>query len=270
MKGPFDRLLEDLAAETADLVHAVADLSDRQWLKPSAAEGWARKDQISHLAYFDDRAIAAMVNPAAFVKDVEQLKGNLSNLTGYQVFADRTRSGASVLEWFVAVRTSLLKTAATLDARQRIPWYGPSMSVMSCLSARLMETWAHGLDIYDTLGWTPKATDRLYHVARLGFSTIGWSFAVHEATYAQEPIRVVLRSPSGATWEWGSSTAKDSICGPAIDYCMLVTQRRNLADLNLKVSGDVASRYAVVAQAFAGPPTLGRPPLGAEPSTSPR
>jgi hypothetical protein len=46
-----------------------------------------------------------------------------------------------------------------------------------------------------------------------------------------------------------------------VDFCLLVTQRRHLADTAVVVEGDAARQWISIAQAFAGPPGAGRSPL---------
>ena len=57
------------------------------------------------------------------------------------------------------LRAAWLKTAgeiadiyATADPKARLKWAGPDMSARSSITARLMETWAHGQEVYDHLG----------------------------------------------------------------------------------------------------------------------
>jgi hypothetical protein len=49
---------------------------------------------------------------------------------------------------------------ADLDPSLRLPWYGPPMSAASSVTARLMESWAHGQDIADAVGVTHRPTGR--------------------------------------------------------------------------------------------------------------
>ena len=66
--------------------------------------------------------------------------------------------------------------------------------------------------------------------------------------------------PSGEQWTWGDAAARDRVQGDAIEFCLVVTQRRNVADTTLAMSGPVATRWMGIAQAFAGAPGAGRPP----------
>jgi uncharacterized protein (TIGR03084 family) len=135
------------------------------------------------------------------------------------------------------------------------------MSVASSATARLMETWAHGQDIADALGATREPTGRLRHIAHLGVSTRGFTFALRQRPVPGTPVRVELAAPGGGTWAWGPDGAPDRVTGPAVDFCLVVTQRRNLADTSLTVTGPAAAEWMAIAQAFAGLPTDGRPPL---------
>ena len=125
-------------------------------------------------------------------------------------------------------------------------------------TARLMETWAHGLDVADTLGITRPATARLRSIAHIGVRTRDFAFALHGLTPPAEPFRVELRAPDGSTWTWGPDDAAQRVTGSAEDFCMLVTQRRPRAALDVQVVGDDAEKWLPIAQAFAGPPGPGR------------
>ena len=78
-----------------------------------------------------------------------------------------------------------------------------------------------------------------------------------------EDVAVILDAPDGSTWEWNREASDaNSISGPALDFCLLVTQRRNIADTSLVVNGPLAQDWVPIAQAFAGDPGKGRAPLG--------
>ena len=74
-------------------------------------------------------------------------------------------------------------------------------------------------------------------------------------------IDVTLTAPSGGVWSWEVGTSNggeiSTVAGPALDFCLVVTQRGNLADTDLSISGDQAGEWMSIAQAFAGPPGPG-------------
>jgi uncharacterized protein (TIGR03084 family) len=125
-------------------------------------------------------------------------------------------------------------------------------------TARLMETWAHGLDIADALGTQVPPSARIKSIAHLGVRTRDFAFAVHGLTPPAEPFRVELTAPDGSLWTWGPEEAAQRVSGSALDFCYLVTQRRSLAKLDVAGHGDDAQQWLTIAQAFAGPPGPGR------------
>jgi uncharacterized protein (TIGR03084 family) len=157
-----------------------------------------------------------------------------------------------------AARPALANALRAYPAGEKLPWFGPPMSPTSMATARFMETWAHSLDVADTLGISPEPTDRIRHVAHIGVRTRNFAFANNGLEPPAEEFRVVLTAPSGATWEWGPEDAAQSVSGPAYDFCLRVTQRRHPDDLALVAVGEDAATWLQIAQAFAGPPGSGR------------
>jgi uncharacterized protein (TIGR03084 family) len=252
------QICTDLAKEQEELDAIVAGLDEDGWNTMTPAEGWTIKDQIRHLAYFDDRARLAATDPEAFKAYFQKWNQDLNGYLKHLESAGNELSGAETLEWWRRERQALIEAIAPMDRKTRLPWYGPDMSVMSSATARLMETWAHGQDIADTLGLTRQPTDRLRHVAHLGVRTFGWSFVNRQMEVPDTPIRVELTGPSGDPWTWGPEEADNIVKGPAEDFCLVVVQRRHLADTGLIVTGEVAKEWMLLSQAFAGPPGEGR------------
>src|SRR6185437_5508313 len=143
---------------------------------------------------------------------------------------------------------------AAADPTRRVKWVGPDMSVRSAITARLMETWAHGQAIYDRLGVVRRNTDRIRNIAVLGVNTYDWSFRVHGQRPPQPKPHVRLTAPSGAIWTWNEPSETDLVEGSAEAFCQVVTQVRNVADTRLKAVGAAAVAWMTNAQCFAGPP----------------
>ena len=142
---------------------------------------------------------------------------------------------------------------ATLDPKARLPWYGPQMSARSFATARMMEVWAHGQDIYDVLGKQRTPTSRLKHIAHIGVTTFGWTFVNRKLPVPAVVPHVALTGPDGSTWTWGEPSSTDFVSGDAEEFCLVVTQRRNIADTALHCGGS-AAQWLPIAQCFAGPP----------------
>lgn len=247
----------DLADEHAVLDALVAGLDETGWATPTAAEGWDVKATVHHVAFFDEAGRLAATDPAAFeAQKAAMLSGRLDPEDA------STRTGAELLAWWREGRAEMLAAARALDPKARLPWYGPPMSALSFFTARLMETWSHGLDVADALGTTVAPTDRLRHIAHMGWVTRGWSYANRGRTPSDVPVRVALLAPSGQHWTWGPDDADDVVEGDALDFCLVVTQRRPLSAVGLRVHGPAATEWMQIAQAFAGPPTLTDPRRG--------
>jgi uncharacterized protein (TIGR03084 family) len=249
-------LAADLAAESAATRELVTALDETGWLTPTPAAGWNIKDQISHLAYFDQVAVQSAVRPGEFRADLAAAPESVNPDAIAARYRDQT--GAQVLAWFDQARADLLETFAGLEPARRLPWFGPAMSAASSLTARLMETWAHTQDIADALGLTREPASRLRHVAHIGVGARPFSYAAHGKTQPNVPVRVELTAPDGTRWTWGPPDAENRVTGPALDFCLLVTQRRHRDDLALTIKGPAATEWMDIAQAFAGPPGPGR------------
>jgi uncharacterized protein (TIGR03084 family) len=267
MPADMAALLADLRAESAALDAILAPLSPQQYLLPTPAEGWCVSDQVSHLAFFDEAALLAAVDPDQFRVEAAQLIARGPGFPDEVAARYRTRPGPELRDWLLAARAALLDRFAAIEPSRRLPWYGPEMSAASSVTARLMETWAHGQDIADALGVSRPATARLRHIAHIGVSTIGFNFALHGLPAPGQPVRVEIEAPDGELWAWGPAGAANLVRAPALDFCLVVTQRRHPADTALTAAGPVAEKWISIAQAFAGAPGPGRPPAAASAET---
>jgi uncharacterized protein (TIGR03084 family) len=252
------RLADDLRGEQDALDAVVAGLTDGQWRLETPSAGWTVADQIGHLTYYDGAAATAIEDPPAFKRSVAELlsdPGRIDDLTLH-----RHLSPSDLLDAWRAARCRLARAATSLDEDRRVDWYGPSMGAKSFLTARLMECWAHGQDVVDAVGATRRATDRLRHIAQLGFITRRWSYVNRGLERPAGDVRVELTGPTGDVWRFGVDDAVDVVRGPAEDFCLVVTQRRHVDDTALEVTGRLARDWLAKAQAFAGPPTDGPAP----------
>ena len=139
-----------------------------------------------------------------------------------------------------------------------MPWFGPPMSPTSMATARLMETWAHSLDVHAALGVTPEPTNRIRHVAHLAVRTRDFAFVTSSLTPPTGEFRIDLVAPDGDVWAFGPEDAEQTVTGSALDLCLLATQRINRADTDLQAVGADAEKWLTIAQAFAGPAGEGR------------
>ncbi len=253
-----DAVVADLRAESDALDDLVAGLDDERWRLATPAPGWTIAHQIAHLWWTDRVSVVAVTDERAFG---EVVKGAAANPTG---FVDdgaeelATTPPTELLAQWRSTRVRLHDELLEVADGRKLPWFGPPMSAASMATARLMETWAHGLDVADALGVRRPATARLRSVAHIGVRTRDFAFTVHGLAPPSDPFGVALRAPDGATWSWGPADAEQRVTGSAEDFCLLVTQRRPRAELDVTAVGEDAATWLTIAQAFAGPPGTGR------------
>ncbi|MGH2735102.1 MAG: TIGR03084 family metal-binding protein [Actinomycetota bacterium] len=252
-------LKRDLADEHESLDAFVASLDERGWDTPTPAEPWSVRDQIAHLAFFDDQAALAVLRPESFAESFQQIAADVGTFMDRSVTKGRSMHGSRVLGWWREARTAMLEAVAGVEPGRRIPWFGPPMSPASFISARIMETWAHGQDVADGLGRSRVSTHRLRHVAHIGVLARRYSYETNGLTSPDGPVFVELTGPGGEKWAWGEPV-EERVTGPALDFCLVVTRRRNVADTDLAMNGRSARQWMGIAQAYAGPPGEGRRP----------
>ena len=256
----YPGLLEDLEVESAVLDARLAGLTHVRWDLQTPAAEWTIADQVSHLAFFDDAATLSGVDPDRFRIEADGLIATGVDFASIAAERYRSRSGDELLAWFREARRKVLTVFGEIEPRTRLPWYGLPMSAASMITARLMETWAHGQDIADALHQTVEPSMRLRHIAHLGVQTFRFSFENRRLDPPVSVPYVALEAPDGSEWTWGDSAATSSVRGPAPDFCLVVTQRRAVEDTELVRIGEAAERWLRFAQAFAGPPTVGPRP----------
>lgn len=246
-------ILEDLAAESQSLDDVVA-ADDVDWATPTPAQGWTIGHQIAHLAWTDAQALVAVRTPGEFTELVKEALKAPDTFTDTAAREGAARPRAEILGGWRAGRAELAQ--ALLDAPQgsKFPWFGPPMSAASMVTARLMETWAHGQDVFDALGLRREPGNELRHIVRIGVRTRDFAFAVNALAPPVEEFRVELRAPDGEIWAYGPQDAAQRVTGSAFGFCLLVTQRRHRDDTDVTAVGADAQRWLEIAQAFAGPP----------------
>lgn len=258
--GDHDKLecaLAELAAE-GDYLDEVVTQHQVDLETPTASPGWSVGHQIGHLIWTDRVSTLACQDRAGFARQAEAFGADPERTIDAGAVREASGPVAEVLASWRSARSELIAALRSVPAGNKIPWFGPSMSPVTMASVRIMETWAHGLDITDVLGLSPSATARLWHIAELGVSTRDFAFSLHGLRSPSSPFRIELTAPSGETWCWGPTSATDRITGSALDFCLLVTQRRHRVDLDLAATPGPAASWLPIAQVFAGPAGSGR------------
>lgn len=248
----------DFLAESEALYDVVAPLDEQALRWVTQFKGWRIEDVLVHLHFWNGAAALSATDPKAFkILMARALPAIEKN--GFRAFEDAevdARGAALRTEWIEGAR-ALAAQFAKIDPKERLAWAGPSMSSRSSITARQMETWAHGFEVFDVLGLERTQTDRLRNIVMLGVNTFGWSHQVHGLKVPDQMPLVHLTLPSGETFIQGQRSA-GRITGPAVDFAAVVTQTRAFADTELLIEGPVAQTWMAHAQCFAGGPV--KPP----------
>ncbi len=249
--------VQDLRAEADELHGFLATLGEDDWGRPTAFKGWTAWDVVAHLHFYDQVSLLALGDEEIFANRRRELittfgKGTSNTELARQDYGEW--SAAELLERWIGGCRDMARQLGESDPKRRLPWFGPDMGVRMFTTARLMETWAHGQEVYDLMGAKREPTDRLKNIATIGVKTFGWTFVNRGLEVPGPPPYLQLLAPSGETWEWNEPSENECIRGDALDFCLVVTQGRNIADTPLEVVGEVANRWMSIAQCFAGGP----------------
>lgn len=251
MDTDYQALLDALEREQTALQTKLHVLAADDWFRPTPAKGWDVRDTVAHLADTDEIAIDTCTGGPRPLNDFAARFASAEDTTLWGVLRGRRRPGREVLAWWEEASARERDVLAGLDLATRVPW-GLGMRPPSFVTARLMETWAHGLDVRAALGLPVVDTDALRHVAWLSYRALPYAFSFAGREAPPGDLRVELTSPSGdETWKYGPVDAPNRITGPAGEFCRLFVQRMSRDEARgLVAEGDGAVAALEVARAF--------------------
>lgn len=244
----------DFRDESETLYQLLAPLADADYAQPTQFKNWTLNDVLRHLHTWNWAADTALANEAAFLEFFARVTSSRAD-GGMRLFERsfcNDLEGRALLEAWRTLYRDVAERFAVADPKKRVKWAGPDMSVRSSITARLMETWAHGQEVYDHLGVVRQDSDRIQNIVVLGINTFGWTFATRNRKPPEPIPHVRLTAPSGAIWRYNAESETDLVEGSASEFCQVVTQVRNIADTRLRVVGESARLWMDNAQCFAG------------------
>lgn len=253
----------DFEAEVEEFHAFLRTLDAADWERPTLFMDWTPWDVLAHLHYFDEVSLHAAGGEDAFASRRKALMESVGEGLSTRALQRRDLGHLEppeLLERWRKTAGELAEKLGALDAKARLPWFGPDMSVRMFATARYMETWAHAQEIYDLMGVVRKHGDRIRHIVAIGVRTFAWTFVNRGLEVPGPPPHLRLTAPSGEVWEHNEPSDTNRIEGAAVDFCMTVTQTRNVEDTGLRVTGPVATAWMAIAQCFAGPPVDPPPP----------
>lgn len=251
----------DYLDECNALYELLLTADDAAWEQPTQFKCWTFNDVVGHLYMFDYAAKLTLQDPEAFAEFMREKRSLVSrgqSLTQYTRAWHGNSFGRALLSRWRESYEEVGHIYSGADPSRRVAWAGPAMSVRSCISARQMETWAHGQALFDALGQSRVERDRVKNIVIMGVNTFAWTFTNRGLDVPCSKPFVQLTSPTGAIWGWNERNDQNRLEGTAVDFCRVVTQTRNVADTSLRLLGETAKAWMGQAQCFAGPPE--RPP----------
>lgn len=253
---------QDFLDESEALAAILVDLPDQDFDRETQFKGWTINDVLVHLHFWNQAADLSLTDQASFQSMMAKMMKSItvSGLRPMENEAIAERGTDLVAGWKVLYR-DMSSRWMNLDPKLRVKWAGPDMSVRSSMTARQMETWAHGHEIFDLLGVKRYETDRIRNIVVLGVNTFGWSFKARDTEPTAAMPQLKLIAPSGTIWEFGEPSGTERIEGSAVEFAQVVTQTRSIGDTSLISTGPTANEWMTHAQCFAGPaetpPVLG-------------
>ncbi len=244
--------------EESDALYKLLINADKNSFKlKTQFKSWTINDVLYHLHVWNIAALLSLKNENEFKEFMqnfmEAIKSGNSAREYEKILSDNTE-GLDLLNLWKETYEKISNEFAKSDPKKRVKWAGPDMSVRSSITARHMETWAHGQEIFDQLGFERIDTDRIKNIVVIGVNTFGWTYINRNISIPEKMPKLSLLSPSNELWEWNEDNEEDMISGSATEFSQVVTQVRNINDTSLKVSGKIANEWMSIAQCFAGPP----------------
>ncbi|GAA4523222.1 TIGR03084 family metal-binding protein [Amycolatopsis samaneae] len=243
-----DVALPDLVAEGDELDALVSAEAD--WSRPTPAAGWTIAHQIAHLAAADANVLVAVRTPEGFDAVLARTEAAGDEAADLEAAEGAAKPREVLLAQWRAGRAEVAAALRDVPLGHGFPWFGSRLTAALMVPLRLMETWAHGQDVFDALDTEHRATSRLRHVAALGVAGRALSFHAARTPEPAEPFRVELTGPGGQIWTWGPEDAAQRVEGTARDFCLRVTHRRSLAQTGLTAVGEDARKWLDLARVF--------------------
>ncbi|UYV38385.1 TIGR03084 family metal-binding protein [Rhodobacteraceae bacterium D3-12] len=252
---------KDFKTESMALHGLLTSIDPSRFDENTQFKDWTLNCVLQHLHFWNIMADFSLTNEAEFVKILGELRESDLSKRGFENYYLEGLKGKPLLDAWRKRVFDVADNFFSADPKVRLKWGGPDMSAKSSISARLMETWAHGQEVYDQLGIQRVNSDYIRNIAHLGVNTFGYAHSIRERKVPEHIPYVKLIAASGGIWEWNTPDATSFVEGDAVEFCQVITQTRNIADTKLQVVGDVATQWMSIAQCFAGgveePPAVG-------------
>ena len=131
-------------------------------------KNWSIEDVIGHLYLFNVAAIKTVDGPKSFedffIPFLQQMQKGKTMVEAQVPWLNGLSGKFLLNEWWESC-LELERIYSNIDPKLRVKWAGPEMSARSSITARQMETWSHGHEVFDRLGEKRKEGDHIKNLS---------------------------------------------------------------------------------------------------------
>ena len=225
---------DDFYEECMNVYNILKDIPEKNLNTITQFKNWSFEDIIRHLHVWNIAAFKSLQGQNEWESFRSRLQSSFekgSKLSDFEKYFTNNITGKNLLNHWYNTFIKVSNIFRQEHPKKRVKWVGPDMSVISSISARHMETWAHAQAIYDSLGKVRENKDRILNIVIIGNNTFGWTYKVNNKKVPSNIPYLKLISPSGKVWEFNDSKNSEKIEGLAEEFCQVVTQVRNIEDV---------------------------------------
>ncbi len=252
----MEALIEDLAAQHAELRSLVERCTEADWARPTPCDGWDVADVLLHLSQTDEFAVASTRGDLdrfrdGFLGTRDETSLTVDAAAAAQVELERAIGGAAIAARWQQSSETLLAELRAGDPHRRVPWVAGQLSLQTLTATRLAESWIHTGDIASALGVELAPTTRLRHITRLAWRTLPYAF--EQAGLALSgPVALDLVGPDGDRWHFAPDAPETTtIRGSASEFCTLAARRLTAAQTSLVGEGPDAAMVLQLVRTYA-------------------
>jgi uncharacterized protein (TIGR03084 family) len=215
-------ILSNLVAEQQLLDQYLQSIPVRNWNSKTSLKNWNITAHVSYLAALEDLAINALKKKGTEFNKYRGPKG-LEKFEKQAINKGKDMRPQDVIEWWRMSRAAVIETLAKSSPGKKIKWWKNDIDCKTFAVMKLAETWAHSLDVYESMNKEYENTTRIEHVALYGWLNAENATKSNKGKF--QNIRVELIGPEYKAWQFGDENNENSIKGSADDWCRVVTGR---------------------------------------------
>ena len=215
-------ILSNLVAEQQLLDQYLQSIPVRNWNTKTTFKNWDITAHVSYLSAMEDLGYNALKKKGSDFNKYKGPKG-LEKFEKEAIAKGKDMRPQDVIEWWRISRASVIETLAKCSPGKKLTWWKNEIDCRAFAVTKLAETWAHSLDVYESMNKDYEDTVRIEHVALYGWLNAEHATKLNKSKF--EDLRIELIGPEYKAGQFGDENAENSIKGSASDWCRVVTGR---------------------------------------------